>query len=442
MAETHSSNTTATKLAGGKVLVTGCGSELYDPASDTWTSAGSSPGCYAALTLLPSGRVLASGGYTGMFAVGKVALYDPASSAWSPLGGLAHLRYGHTATALPSAKVMMVGGSESEVYDPTSIVWVSTGPMLSDGAFPVATQLPSGRVLVAGGWSSESGQPAPVARAEIYDPKTNMWLQAASMTVPRWPYSALLLPSGKVPVTGNYWEPKLTCELYDETTDQWLPAGTNCRLSSSLLLHSGKVLSLGVGVYDPQADTLKPHAPIPAGLGQYFRSLLLHSGKVLVIGGDPAVMYFYDPEADTWSFAGALPPDAGGTAAVLGSGKVLFAGGAPAHGTVFDPDSRTWTVTGPMIEPWRYNHTLSVLPWGEVLAAGGQGNAVPLQSAELYDPLTNTWRRTGSMIGYSVYGNAIVLRTGKVLVIDAPQAEICNVESPFSSSTYLPAIRR
>src|SRR5262245_31315551 len=46
----------------------------------------------------------------------------------------------------------------------------------------------------------------------------------------------------------------------------------------------------------------------------------------------------------------------------------------------------------------RYRHTATLLPNGQVLVAGGEGNGISaLSSAELYDPASGTWGVTGSL---------------------------------------------
>ncbi|MCA1588103.1 MAG: hypothetical protein LC744_05510 [Chloroflexi bacterium] len=76
---------TLTLLANGQVLVTGgyngsdytASAELYDPASNTWSSAPSmSIGRYApAATLLASGQVLVTGGFTNSGDTASAELY-------------------------------------------------------------------------------------------------------------------------------------------------------------------------------------------------------------------------------------------------------------------------------------------------------------------------------------------------------------------------------
>ncbi len=155
--------------------------ELYDPATGSWSSTGSLGTAGRELhtaTLLPSGQVLVAGGYGAVDATvfgpkSSAEQYDPATGSWSSTGSLAAARAAHTATLLPSGKVLVAGGigdgggyfSIPELYEPATGSWGSTGRMGTGRIGHTATLLPSGKVLVAGGFSSTSY----LSSAELYD---------------------------------------------------------------------------------------------------------------------------------------------------------------------------------------------------------------------------------------------------------------------------------
>ena len=111
---------------------------------------------------------------------------------------------------------------------------------------------------------------------------------------------------------------------------------------------------------------------------------------------------------DTWTAAPQMPTErvAGHTATLLASGKLLVVGGVKSAGAgtaaadLFDPVSATWTPVAPM-NVMRTSHTATLLNDGRVLVAGGSTvSSVAAQgyvndaSAEIYDPVANTWTPT------------------------------------------------
>jgi hypothetical protein len=60
--------------------------------------------------LLGNGKVLTAGGWDGG-GLSDAELYDPVAGAFATTGRLNTARYGHTATLLPSGKVLVAGGS-------------------------------------------------------------------------------------------------------------------------------------------------------------------------------------------------------------------------------------------------------------------------------------------------------------------------------------------
>ena len=79
------------------------------------------------------------------------------------------------------------------------------------------------------------------------------------------------------------------------------------------------------------------------------------------------------------------------TATLLPLGRVLVAGGGTDSSQIttceeYDPISQTWGRTGPF-NVARVRHSATLLPNGQVLAVGGWNlNDGPLASAELFDP--------------------------------------------------------
>jgi large repetitive protein len=269
--------------------------ELYDPATGKWTSTGSlnTDRTDHTATLLPGGKVLVTGGIEtatiyykeAYWALASAELYDPASGTWTATGSMNTTRYLHRATLLPSGKVLVTGGqsggfyfppsynSSTELYDPATGVWTNTGAMNAAHVQHTATLLPNGKLLVAGGWGYQYSSQI-YTNAEIYDPTTATWAISASLNRPREAHTATLLPNGEVLLVGGYGSSGALydAELYEPVIGAWITTGTLTNQSdyhTATLLPSGKVLVTGgfyyksvywtdAELYDPPSGTWTP----------------------------------------------------------------------------------------------------------------------------------------------------------------------------------------
>jgi hypothetical protein len=104
-------------------------------------------------------------------------VYDPEAGTWTSTGSLTTGRDSHTATLLPSGKILVAGGrnervtaiSSAELYDPATGIWTATGSLNQARSGHTAILLLSGQVLVASGHPFEDVGPD---SAELYDPDT------------------------------------------------------------------------------------------------------------------------------------------------------------------------------------------------------------------------------------------------------------------------------
>jgi Kelch motif/Galactose oxidase, central domain len=232
--------------------------ELYDPALGSWTATGSlvTERAYHTATLLASGKVLVAGGQRGGHRLHSAELYDPTTGTWTSTGNLRTGRYYHTATLLPSGEVLVAGGyggggrssvtRSAELYDPAAGSWTATGRLGTPRSIHTATLLPSGKVLVAGG---EAPHTMYLSSAELYDPGTGTWTPTGSLGNARELHTATLLPSNEVLVAGGHNAAFLclsSAELYDPAAGTWTATGslgTARYFHTATLLQSGKVLA-------------------------------------------------------------------------------------------------------------------------------------------------------------------------------------------------------
>jgi N-acetylneuraminic acid mutarotase len=116
------------------------------------------------------------------------------------------------------------------------------------------------------------------------------------------------------------------------------------------------------------------------------------------------------------------------TAALLKNGKVLVVGGstnwqwntiasgATSTAELYDPATGKWSMTGAM-STRRVLHSMTFLPDGRVLVAGGFDASNSVASAELYDPQTETWSPVGEMNSPHMGHVAVLLSNQTVLVV-------------------------
>jgi Kelch motif protein len=289
-------------------------------------------------------------------------------NTWVPAGSMDVARSGQTATLLRDGTVLVAGGDTAgaELYNPATRTFSATGRMPIIVSDATATLLRDGKVLVAGGLIRKTVFGQPVVNAELYNPATGTWAATGSMTAARAGGTATLLPDGHV-----------------------LVAGGRCN---------------GHGYYNcTPGDYANP----------------LSSAEL------------YNPATGRWTRTGSMRTGrAYDTATLLRDGKVLVAGGQAyctdgvcvdtASAELYNPATGTWAATGRMHQV-REQFTATLLPGGDVLAAGGvdvsgnSGNS-SMTRAELYNPATGTWRRTASMATQHVGQTATLLRNGWVLV--------------------------
>lgn len=239
-------------LADGRVLVAGggnrCGSvytsaEIYNPATGTWSSTGSMNVAREIVrgVRLPDGRVLVAGG-TGSYPFASLAsseIYNPATGSWTVTGGMNQPRIwpGQGGlVVLPTGLVLAVGGylrycdvgtcapsvtlSSAELYDTATGLWTLTASLAHPRLNPETTLLLSGQVLITGG--ADSGSGTVFDSAELYDPATGTFaVVPATMTNTRQEHSATRLTDGRVLIAGGYQDAgsiKLSsAEIYAET---------------------------------------------------------------------------------------------------------------------------------------------------------------------------------------------------------------------------------
>ena len=154
--------------------------DVYNPATDTWSSAHPLPSannhnCAA----VAAGKLYSFAGISG-----TMYLYDPVNDSWT---AVAHLNYGHSNTAAVGVindKIYLAGGLSAgtlaEVFDPVANTWTPIAPM-HVARHHCAGGVINGKFYVAAGRGSTVAETA----LEVYDPQTNSWSTLAPMPTGR-----------------------------------------------------------------------------------------------------------------------------------------------------------------------------------------------------------------------------------------------------------------
>src|SRR5271169_4147820 len=348
----------------------------------------------------------------GLLTIGLVVstsclLHAQTSGTWASTGALNTPRTAHTATLLPNGQVLVTGGEDlaqnfltsAELYNTATGRWTATGSTATPRVDHSATLLPNGEVLVAGGYLGVDShyQAIYTATAELYNPSTGQWRPTGSMTVPRALHGATLLQDGQVLVAGGT-NATTSAELYDPSKGTWTTTGSlqNYHLVVLVPLQDGRPLAV-----DESNSSFTPGQLYDISTGRWtsttnmyyshtgVSTALLPSGNVLVYGNKFSwyAGESYNPFTNIWArtLGQCSNSVSSGPMVLLGAGKVLLAGDLITYSghtspttrcALYDPATNTWTATGSLLQAMR--RTATLLPNGKVLAAGGD--------AELYTP--------------------------------------------------------
>ncbi len=334
-----------------------------------------------------------------------------------------------------------------------------------------ATVLNDGRIVIIGG-NTGAGS---VSTAEILDPKTGSITQSTNnLAVGTYTHVSTLLGNGKILVTGVN---SSTAELYTPSSSGGsfaLTTGNQINIRSrhaASLLNNGKVLIAGgenqiaavlstSELYDPITDTFSSVGPFTSGGRRKQIQVALGNGKILSAGGQTGSgsltnSELYDPVSNTWSsIPGMNFKRSAHTLTLLPDGRVLAVGGSDelvegasySTAEIYNPLTNTWSQTGSLTLGMRDSHTAILLPNNKVLISGGEdiANSIYYSSTEIYDPTTGTFTAGSSMVNAKFNASAALSASGQVAIIGGAtpltaigmsSIELYNFDQPLSTIT-------
>ncbi len=195
--------------------------------------------------------------------------------------------------------------------------------------------------------------------------------------------------------------------------------------------YNGSIMSSSE-IYDPTTQTWSPAGElniqrmilIPPGI------VTLSDGKALIVNGEgPGLIQglsaneIYNPDDNTWALvASSIVGRYRAIVAPLQGNKVLLAGGNTGSGItntaeIYNPSTNSWTPTGNMHRGREVHENFTILNDGRIMVAGGTSNFNQTENtAEIYDPNTGQWTLTTMPFAQN-YGTITTLQNGKILAV-------------------------
>jgi N-acetylneuraminic acid mutarotase len=249
---------------------------------------------------------------------------------------------------------------------------------------------------------------------------TGSWTLRAPLPVGRESPAVVTAGDGTIYAIGGRanMPPYDTTEVdrYTPSTDSWAPvaplpvgrayAGAALSRDGWIYVVGGSQIGVGyldeVDVYSPATDSWATVAPLPTKRDRLAVASDA-SGRIYAIGGSNGsylnVVERYDPATNAWSTLPAMPTARSGLAATTGlNGWIYLIGGcfssasgfALATVEAYDPVKNTWHRRHSM-RTRRCDLSAATGSDGLIYAWGGFNNNGSPNSAEVYDPATNTW---------------------------------------------------
>jgi len=289
---------------------------------------------------------------------------------------------------------------------------------------------------------------------------SDIWSSAVAMPTPRTDVGAanvgdIIYVAGGI---DSFARVKDTVEAFDTSKNSWMTVAPLPQplFNLALVTFDGKLYAIGgfdklsqtpvdtVYVFNAEVGSWETKAPLPNAVGG--AAAVVSDGKIHVLGGRLGtgigdIHLIYDAENDGWSYGeGLMGPRAFHGAAAL-EGRIIVFGGrsgslAENMRTVDELVDRAsnWESIGFMNS--RRSSFGTVVFGGKVYAFGGETTTAAMDSAEIFDPASNTWTDLTPMpTGRHGVGAAAV--GGRIFVIGGGRHAGISVSD--ANEVFLPA---
>lgn len=300
--------------------------------------------------------------------------------------------------------------------------WTTTANLATARVDAQSVSLSGGKVLVTGGLAND--WVTCLASSEVFDPTTQTWASVGSMSTARCAHALVKRASGQALASGGYdstFAELNTTETFDVTTGSW-SRGPNLLSPrtdhEAVLLSNGDVLIAGGSQTTSErlrGNTWQAAATLPASFINHTLTPL-SSSKALLVGGDQVLTY--SSSLNIWSPVTGAPKRSRyeHRTTVLKDGRILITQSNVPSADLYDPVANSWGQMGGMFTP-RSSHTATVLSDGRVLLVGGYAADSSVDvNAELFNPTWGTFAPAPELTSTRVGHIAAALPNGSVLV--------------------------
>jgi N-acetylneuraminic acid mutarotase len=269
------------------------------------------------------------------------------------------------------------GAPGSSAPSPSASKWKPLADLAGGPRQECGVAALNGQVFVVGGFS---GSRNILTSVEAYDPATDTWRRAASLTMPLH-HPNVAAARGKLYVLGALEQMSFTAIgvafEYDPAGDRWaavggMPAGTQRGAAATAAINNRVYVAGGArggsavtdfSVYDVVINAWQALPPLPVAAEHVVGVAL--NGLLYVIGGRSGgtlrnEVQIYDPATNRWAAGRPMPTARGGLMGaavgnrihvVGGEGNTAVASGIFPQHEVYDPAQDTWSTLGPMRTP-------------------------------------------------------------------------------------------
>ena len=209
--------------------------EMYNPVTDTWTRKADMPTPRITNACVVDGKIYAIGG-TSKSSSGKlrrlktVEVYDPVTDTWTSAKGMNYER-AWPAFCVVNEMIYVMGGmgmteipnhpgsyhASVEMFNPKTNEWHERAEMSAAKSSHTASVV-NGKIYVIGGGFLDNGLYMYFPTIDIYHPQTDKWTQKPDMRVGRASHRAQVI-GGKIYIFGGRdggdVDPLVTVDVYD-----------------------------------------------------------------------------------------------------------------------------------------------------------------------------------------------------------------------------------